>query len=376
MLASVADEVDAQQSRMKIVHVETGRHFYGGAQQVVWLVRGLVDRGVDSLLVCTPGSAIDKVARDAGLQVANVACAGEHDLRFAWRLHSLLRKEKPDILHCHSRRGADFPGGWAAVSSRTPAIVSRRVDSPESPTAAAIRYAPFNKIVAISEHIAAVLGKSRIRGKRLSVIRSAVDSDAVKSNVDRAILHTEFGISVHGYAIAVVAQLIKRKGHRFLLDVLPGLLAEHPGLKVVFFGAGNAESQIRALAAKLGLSGAVHFAGFRDDVDDYLGAFDLLVHPAEKEGLGVAMLKAEAAGLPVVAFDTAGSAEAVIHGRTGILVPPGDLAALQRAIGVLVTERDIGPELGAAGRRWMKDEFSVAAMVDSYIELYEEMLNE
>jgi hypothetical protein len=172
---------------MKIVHVETGRHFYGGAQQVVWLVRGLVDRGVDSLLVCTPGSAIDKVARDAGLEVANVACAGEHDLRFAWRLHSLLRKEKPDILHCHSRRGADFPGGWAAVSSRTPAIVSRRVDSPESPTAAAIRYAPFKKIVAISEHIAAVLGKSRIRGKRLSVIRSAVDADAVKSNVDRAI---------------------------------------------------------------------------------------------------------------------------------------------------------------------------------------------
>ena len=78
----------------------------------------------------------------------------------------------------------------------------------------------------------------------------------------------------------------------------------------------------------------------------------------------------------MVAFDTAGSAEAVIHGRTGILVPPGDLAALQRAIGVLVEERDIGPELGAAGRRWMKDEFSVAAMVDSYIELYEEMLNE
>jgi len=158
--------------------------------------------------------------------------------------------------------------------------------------------------------------------------------------------------------------------------VLPGLLTENPGIKVVFFGAGSAESQLRALTSKLGLSGAVQFAGFRDDLDEYLGAFDLLVHPAEKEGLGVAMLKAAAAGLPVIAFNIAGSAEAVVHGKTGILVEPGDLSGLQRAIGVLVEEPDIGVGMGEAGRKRMRDEFPVDSMVESYVDLYEKILSE
>ena len=90
----------------------------------------------------------------------------------------------------------------------------------------------------------------------------------------------------------------------------------------------------------------------------------------------MAMLKAAAAGLPVIAFDNAGSVEAVVHGQTGILVPPGDLGALQNAIGVLVAERDIGRTLGEGGRRRMADEFSVGRMVASYRDLYEAVANE
>ena len=360
---------------MKVVHVETGRHFYGGAQQVIWLVSGLVERGVDSVLVCPHASAIENIAQQAGIRVANIPCGGELDLRFAWRLHRFLLREKPDILHCHSRRGADFPGGYAAKTAGIPAVVSRRVDSAESPTAAAIRYAPFRKVVAISDNIAAVLQNSKVSRDKLAVIHSAVDVDAIPSSVDREVLQREFGIGEKNFAIAVVAQLIKRKGHRFLLDVLPGLLKAHPGIKVVFFGIGPADEQLRALAARLGLSAAVHFAGFRYDVDRYLSAFDLCVHPAEKEGLGVAMLKASAAELPVIAFNVAGATEAVEHMKTGILVPFCDLDALQLAIGAMIDEPDIGRELGRAGRARMQDAFSIGTMVESYLEIYEEVLN-
>jgi len=375
MLAFGPGEVDAGTFRLKIVHVETGRNFYGGAQQVIWLIRGLAARDVESVLVCPPGSDIDRVARAAGLQVVNIPCKGDADFAFPFRLHRLFGGERPDIVHCHSRRGADFPGGWGALSAGVPAVVSRRVDSPESPSAAWIRYLPFRKVIAISENIAAVLGASRVRPDKLTVIRSAVDSDAMKLDADRAILRREFGICEGEFAIAVVAQLIKRKGHRFLLDVIPGLLTEHPDIKIVFFGQGAAESQLRALAARLGCSGAVFFAGFRDDIDDYLSAFDLLVHPAEKEGLGVAMLKAAAAGLPVIAFDIAGCREAVQHLRTGILVPPGDLSGLQASIGALYGEPEICAALGAAGRQRMLDEFSIDTMVERYLDVYREVLN-
>ncbi len=72
MLASAFGEVDGRYP-VKIVHVETGRHFYGGAQQVIWLIKGLVARGVENLLVCPADSAIDRVARSASIPVQNLS---------------------------------------------------------------------------------------------------------------------------------------------------------------------------------------------------------------------------------------------------------------------------------------------------------------
>jgi glycosyltransferase involved in cell wall biosynthesis len=142
------------------------------------------------------------------------------------------------------------------------------------------------------------------------------------------------------------------------------------------FGTGAAESDLRALASQLNLDGTVQFAGFRDDLDDYLQCFDLLVHPATEEGLGVAMLKAAAAGLPVVAFDVAGSREAVVHGKTGVLVEVGNVRVLQKAIALLIEETEMRLEFGAAGRKRMLEEFTVEQMVAEHIELYKSILAE
>jgi len=365
-----------QNDRMRIIHVETGRHFYGGAQQVIWLIRGLGAAGVDCQLVCPPESDIHIAAERDGISVLPIPCAGDHDLRFAWRLGKQLRANLPDLVHCHSRRGADFLGGWAAKSAGIPAVLSRRVDNPESHWIAEQRYRPFRKVIAISENIASVLTKGGFDWSRLAVIRDAVDVGSIKADVERVVLFDEFNVPAKAFAIAVVAQLIPRKGHRFLLDVLPGLCALHPYIKVVFFGAGEGEAKLRALARKLGLSATVQFAGFRHDLDDYLAAFDILVHPAEREGLGVAMLKGAAAGLPVIAFDIAAAREVVVHARTGLLIPPGDLSGLQNAIELMIDEPQLRRDLGSAGRRRMEDEFSVKTMVESHIELYEQVLNE
>ncbi len=140
---------------MKILHVETGRHFLGGPQQVIYLMQALRERGHDNTLVCPPDSGIDGVARQAGLRVQNLFCAGDLDLPFAYRLSSFIRELAPDIVHCHSRRGADILGGLAASITNVPAVVSRRVDNTEMRIMAAIRYRPFDKVVAISEAIRA-----------------------------------------------------------------------------------------------------------------------------------------------------------------------------------------------------------------------------
>ncbi len=360
---------------MKIMHVETGRRFYGGAQQVIWLIKGLAARGVENLLVCPPDSGIDKAARNAAIPVRNLQCGGDLDFRFAWQLARFARSEEPDVVHCHSRRGADFLGGQALALCGIPAVLSRRVDHSEPGLLAKWRYRPFRKVIAISEHIATVLEDGGIGPERLSIIRSAVDVDSINATPDCAAFREEFEIDDGDFVIAVIAQFIPRKGHRFLFDVIPNLRDSYPNIRVILFGGGPGEADLRALATRLNLFGTLQFAGFREDLDDYLACVDLLVHPAIQEGLGVAMLKAAAASVPVLAFDTAGAREAVVHGKTGVLVPPEDTATLQKAIAVLIDETEMRLDLGLAGWQRMKDEFLVDTMVDRHIGLYKSVIN-
>jgi glycosyltransferase involved in cell wall biosynthesis len=359
---------------MKILHVETGRHFYGGAQQVVYLLDGLRRKDVENVLVCPAESEIDAQARKLGAKVFNVACAGDLDLSFTWWLRQIMNWERPDVVHCHSRRGADFLGGIAVALAHLPAAVSRRVDHPEAPFIAKLRYRPFGKVIAISENVAAVLRESGVDENRLTIIRSAVDFDRFQAPPAREELVEEFGLSENDFIIAAIGQLIPRKGHRYLLDAMASLLQRMRRARLIVFGQGTLESELLEQAARLNLEGAVQFAGFRDDLDRYMGAFDLVVHPALREGLGVSMLKAAAAGVAIVAFDVAGSREAVVHGRTGILVAPKDTAALEQAILTLAGNDTLRRTCGEAARKRMREEFSIETMAGKHVELYESLL--
>jgi glycosyltransferase involved in cell wall biosynthesis len=360
---------------VKILHVETGRHFLGGPQQVIYLINALRERGHENTLVCPPDSGIDGVARLAGIRVQNLFCAGDLDLPFAYRLSQFLKDHAPDIVHCHSRRGADVLGGLAASYADIPAVVSRRVDNTEMRLMATLRYKPFEKIIAISEAIATVLREHGVDNERIAVIRSAVDAEHFENQPDCRAFRKEFGIKEGAFAIAATGQLIPRKGHRYLLQAMAELAESHEKIQLVIFGKGQLDTELRAQAASLGLGGVVQFAGFRDDLDDFIACFDLLVHPALTEGLGVAALKASAAGVPVVGFDSGGLNEAVEHGKTGLLVPPEDTASLQDAIATVIDDDELRKKMSAAGRERMQKEFSIVTMADQHIALYESVLN-
>jgi glycosyltransferase involved in cell wall biosynthesis len=360
---------------VKILHVETGRHFLGGPQQVIYLIKALRERGHDNTLVCPPDSGIDGIARSAGICVQNLFCAGDLDLPFAYRLSQYLKELGPDLVHCHSRRGADILGGLAASVADIPAVVSRRVDNTEMRLVAALRYRPFSRVIAISDAIAAVLRDRGVEEERIAVIRSAVDVDAFSESADCAAIREEFGLGPDDFVVMAAGQLIPRKGHQYLLQAAADLKDAYPQLKVILFGDGYLNNQLRAQSASLELGDVVQFAGFRDDLDSFLSCFDLFAHPALAEGLGVAALKASAAGLPVVGFGAGGMNEAVMHEKTGLLVPPEDVDALAGAIRRVIDEPELGREFGEAGRLRMRNEFSIDQMVDKHVALYEAVLN-
>ena len=359
---------------MKVLHVETGRHFLGGPQQVIYLINALQSRGHENILVCPPDSGIDSIARQHDIRVQNLFCAGDLDLPFAYRLTQFIREERPDLVHCHSRRGADMLGGLAASFADVPAVVSRRVDNTELRLVAGLRYRPFRKVIAISEAIARVLCDRGVDDDRIEVIRSAVDVTAFATPPDCAAMREEFGLAEGVFTMAAAGQLIPRKGHRFLLEAAKELRARHPRFRILIFGEGYLHQQLYDQASSLGLDDVVQLVGYRDDLDSFIGCFDLFVHPASAEGLGVATLKAQAAGVPVVGCDAGGLPEAVQHGVTGLLVPPENPAALCEAIATLIEDDALRARMSTAGRARMQIEFSVDTMADRHVALYESVL--
>ncbi|MFD2112739.1 glycosyltransferase [Thiorhodococcus fuscus] len=358
---------------MRILHVEGGRHLYGGSFQVLHLLRGLAARGHENLLACPRGCALASAAEPVA-EVHDMPMHGDVDPLMTARLHRLIRASRPDLVHLHSRIGADVMGGLAARLARVPVIHTRRVDNPEPRWLVALKYRLHDRVIAISEGIGRVLVGEGLPPAKLRLARSAVDFESYARPCDRSLVAERLGVEPDALLIGVVAQLIQRKGHAVLLDALPPLLDAHPDLRVVFLGQGPLADPLRERIAREGLAERVILAGFRDDLDVLLPCFDLIVHPALMEGLGVSLLQAASAGVPIVASRAGGIPEAVRHGENGLLVPPGDSAALGEAIGSLLSGPERRRELGDAGRALMVREFSIDAMVEANLAVYRELV--
>ena len=359
---------------MKVLHVEAGRHLYGGALQVFYLMRGLAQRGVENVLVAPEDSAILGESVDYAT-LHPIRWRGEGDIAVVGCLMKALRRHSPDIVHLHSRRGADLYGLFAARSAGMPVVVTRRVDNREPAWLARLKYGLAHRVIAISGGIAEVLRSEGVPAQRVVTVHSAVDTSAYAAPCDQALFRGSLNLPAGPLTLGVVAQLIPRKGHRYLLDVLPPILASHPQLEVLLFGRGPLESELRRQAADPRYDGRVRLLGFRDDLPGLIGCLDLLVHPADMEGLGVSLLQAAAAGVPIIASRAGGIPEVVRHEVNGLLIDPGDREALAAAIGRLLEDAALRRHLGDAGRQ-VAQEFSIEAMVAGNRAVYEAVLCE
>jgi glycosyltransferase involved in cell wall biosynthesis len=360
---------------LKVLHVEGGRNLYGGALQALYLMEGLADLGHRNALICPEESDLVKAAATFA-DLYPMPMGGDLDLRLIPRIRRCLHRCRPDLVHLHGRIGADVMGGIACRLQAVPVVHSRRVDNPEPRWMVALKYRLHDRVIAISEGVGQVLLAEGLPPRKLRVVRSAVEIQRFERPCNRHLLSFALGIPVGARPIGVVAQLIARKGHRFLIEALPPLVREFPSLRVIFFGKGPLEQDLRRRVAAAGLGDQVQFAGFREDLPDLLPCLELLVHPATMEGLGVSLLQAASAGVPIVASDAGGIPEAVRHGLNGLLVPVGDTRALGAAVATLLRDGRLARRMGCEGNDLARREFSVDAMVKGNLVVYRELVAE
>jgi glycosyltransferase involved in cell wall biosynthesis len=359
---------------LKVLHIETGMQLYGGALQVTLLVRGLAERGVDSLLLCPLGSAVSAEGYPERVSVFAMPMRGDLDLPFIWRVKRMVRRFHPDVIHLHSRRGADWLGGIGARLSGVPVVLTRRVTSREPHWLVPLKYRLFDRVITISRAIRDGLVGAGVPESDIRVVHSAVPRPDPVVQWPRERLLSEFGLPADALILGMAGQFIPRKGHDVLLKALPKILEHFPRARILLFGKGALEEDVRRRAQAAGLSDAVRFTGFRDDLTQFLGCLDVLVHPAFDEGLGIILLQACAAAVPVVATPVGGIPEIIRDRVNGLVVPPGDPGAMAAAVTQLLQARDLRIRLGRAGREIAEQEFSVDRMVEGNLSVYREVL--
>jgi glycosyltransferase involved in cell wall biosynthesis len=360
---------------MKVLHVETGRHLYGGALQVKFLLEALVAGwpADEHALVCPDGATVGRELQGR-VRIIELPLGGDLDIGMAWRLRRVFTAERPDLVHLHSRRGADLWGALAARSLGIPVVLSRRVDNPEPRLWVGFKYRLYDHVVTISQGIREVLLREGVPPEKVSCVPSAVDTELYRPGGDRAWLDAEFALAAGSPVAVMAAQFIPRKGHDTLLAALPAVFESHPRLQVLLFGRGPLREQVAAEAARRGWADRVRLPGFRDDLSRILPAVDLLVHPARMEGLGVVLLQAAACAIPLVAARAGGIPEVCIGGETGWLVEPDDPRGLATALKDALARPDEARRRGLAGRRLVERSFSIPAMVEGNLKVYQALL--
>lgn len=169
-----------------------------------------------------------------------------------------------------------------------------------------------------------------------------------------------------GRIVGTVARLVEQKGIDTLIAAAPAVLESHPDVRFVVVGDGPLRPELERLAQGM----PVEFVGARDDVPEQLARFDVFALPTRFEGLCLAVIEAQAAGVPVVATPVGGIVETVVDGETGLLVPVDDPDALAAAVRRLLDEPALAARLADEARRRARSRFSVEGMVAATRRLY------
>lgn len=373
----------------------TGMNIGGAERQILELARRLPpDRfAVEFIVFGRPGPIADEVAA-LGFPVHILGAARPpgtsrpvglfRAASITWRLIRTIRRRRYDIVD-----GWLFYGYTMLALSRpltrVPVIVAgrrslslyKRRHGPVARAADGMARRWSDAIVANSEAVAVdVAAREGIPIDRLTIIRNGVLEAAPMPPDERRRIRGGWGVADEAtVVIGCVGAFREVKGHRALLRAMAEVRrsTEVP-VRLVLVGDGPLRPTLEHDVVDLDLASVVQFAGRLADARLVYGAFDMVAQASDEEGLPNAMLEAAAAGRALVATDAGGTSEIVIDGRTGLLVPTGDEAALAAALRRAIEDPELRGRLGGAARDHVREAFGMDAMVAAFAELYERLI--
>jgi glycosyltransferase involved in cell wall biosynthesis len=392
---------------IRVIHVITRLDMGGSAQETLLtlltldpqLYKIVLIKGSTNESAMTPAEFqnVNKqlaAACDRGVEIINLPSLVRrispwHDLKALVLLWGLIRRYKPHIVHTHTSKAGAL-GRLAAWLARVPAIIHKPHGH--------VFYGHFGPQVSrfflvverllsrITDHVVALtpmeardyLALRVLEAEKISIIHSGVELNRFQINAKkRQQKKKKLGISPDSLVVGFVGWLIPIKGVTYLVSAMAKVAEKYPKSLCVLVGKGDdkgeEEIKVREQVETAGLADKVRFLGWRPDVDEVMGCFDIFVLPSLNEGMGRVLVEAMAAGLPIVASRVGGIPDLVKDGQNGILVPPADASSLAKAISDLLADKEKRNRMAEAGKK-MCHPYSAEAMIQQINALYGKLL--
>ncbi|MBM7855889.1 glycosyltransferase involved in cell wall biosynthesis [Desulfohalotomaculum tongense] len=375
-------------AKIKVLHLI--RPAAGGMKKHLLDLVRLSDRSLYQVEAAVPHDCVFKQElRETGVNILSIPLKGDisplWDWQAVWQLARYLKEQKVTILHSHGSKAA-LVGRMAALIANTPVVlftVHNSIFYEEWPqwkkklmaAAENILAKRTDKIITVSNQLRdQIIRLEKIPEEKIVTIYNGIDVSKIKCRVNKFKLFKTLGLPPLGRLVGVAARLAPQKGVEYFLKAA-SLLKEYQANFVVI-GEGPLRRELMAEAKNLGLKNRVFFVGYRNDIERVLPGIDIFVLPSVTEGLPLTILEAMAAGRPVVASRVGGIPEVIENRQTGLLVEPKNPAELAKAIAGLLEDRQWAEEMGAAGRKLVKEKFTVEKMVGRTMNLYRQLLQE
>ncbi|MCX8010951.1 MAG: glycosyltransferase family 4 protein [Ignavibacteria bacterium] len=366
---------------MKIVLTNNEQTIAGGENYVLFLAEGLSKIGHETIIAPRQGSELEKKSKELGYQTIpmNYESKGK-ELFSALRFRELLKKENVDLIHTNS----NFDRTIGAITARL--LRCKSIASVHSCLSIQhnITHLVRNKFLIdyfITDSFASrdiLVNDDKIPQSKVEVIHIGIPATSIKvSDELRVNTRKSFGIQDEEILLGCVSRLVEFKGHTFLIQALAEALKELPKLKLIIIGDGELMNDLVNEAKVLGVSDNVHFVGYRSDLENFMSAFDIFVHPSIDfggESFPIAVLSALSAGLPIIASDVADVKYQVFDGFNGFITEPKNVIELKNKILELSINFNQRIKFGKNSLTHFQNNFTIEIMVDKVNQLYHKVL--
>ena len=378
---------------IRVLRVIARLNMGGPAIHVANLAAGLQSRGYQTTLVA--GSlargedSMGFLAERLGVSVVSVPeiqreVSALHDMRSALRVASLIRTERPHVLHTHTAKAGAIArvAAMLAGDARPPVVVHTFHGHVLKGYFGPGRTALFRQVertlarandalIAVSPEVRDELVELGVAPReRFAVIRLGIPLAERLADESAADYRRLYGIPREAFVVGWVGRMTGVKSTGAVLEIVRAARDEGVDAVLCMVGDGPDRVRLEQLAHELGIARSCFFVGYQEDVAGYYRLFDAFVLPSVTEGTPVSAIEALASGTPVVANRVGGVPDVVRDGVDGFLVEAGDVRGAGRRLAELAGDPKLRARMGEAGRARVLDRYAVSRLVDDVDRLY------